>query len=113
MQIDHVYERDRVFVVFPGPESIGMHYSKDSPEGEIVRAHIIEHQEALIPEPVPPEPTAEQKAARALAVCITQRKAAYQAESDPIFWDVQLGKINIEVWRKKNLEIKDRYPKPE
>lgn len=44
---------------------------------------------------------------------IEQRKAAYMAESDGLFFDYQRGEATKEDWEAKIKEIKKRYPKPE
>ena len=40
------------------------------------------------------------------------RKAAYQKESDPLFFEFQRGEISQDVWLDKIAEIKARYPYP-
>lgn len=40
------------------------------------------------------------------------RKAAYPAESDPIFFMAQRGEATMEEWTAKVAEIKARYPYP-
>lgn len=40
------------------------------------------------------------------------RKAAYTAESDPIFFMSQRGEATVEEWTDKVAEIKARYPYP-
>jgi len=55
----------------------------------------------------PPKPTPEQLEQAAEA----SRKAAYVAESDPLFFQVQRGIIKEQVWLDKIAEIKARYPK--
>jgi hypothetical protein len=58
--------------------------------------------------PVPPTPPSpptreEQEAAR---------KAAYNAESDPLFFMAQRGEATLEEWRNRVNDIKGRYPYP-
>lgn len=60
MIIDHVYERNDVYIVFGGPQSIGVHYDKGSIEANEIRACITEHPGALVSEPVPTPLTAAQ-----------------------------------------------------
>jgi len=40
-----------------------------------------------------------------------KRKAAYIAESDPLFFKAQRGEATMEEWQAKVDEIKSRYPK--
>lgn len=63
-----------------------------------------------IPEPEKPEPfeplpptQAEQEA---------NRKAAYTAEADPLFFKWQAGESTEAEWLAKRQEIRDRYPYP-
>jgi hypothetical protein len=39
------------------------------------------------------------------------RKAAYIAEADPLFFKAQRGEIEQQVWLNKIAEIKARFPK--
>jgi hypothetical protein len=39
------------------------------------------------------------------------RRAAYQAEADPLFFKAQRGEIEQQVWLDKIAEIKARFPK--
>jgi hypothetical protein len=50
---------------------------------------------------------AELKAAEAEA----NRKAAYIAEADPLFFKSQRGEATLQEWQDKIAEIKARYPK--
>jgi uncharacterized protein YciI len=50
---------------------------------------------------------AELKAAEAEA----NRKAAYIAEADPLFFKAQRGEATVEEWQAKIAEIKARFPK--
>ena len=43
---------------------------------------------------------------------LSARQAAYQRESDPLFFDYQQGKCSKNEWLTKIEEIKMRYPKP-
>jgi len=56
---------------------------------------------------VDPTKLAEKKAAEAEA----NRKAAYIAEADPLFFRAQRGEITEQEWLDKVAEIKARYPK--
>jgi len=56
---------------------------------------------------VDPTKLAEKKAAEAEA----NRKAAYAAEADPLFFRAQRGEIPEQEWLDKVAEIKARYPK--
>jgi hypothetical protein len=59
--------------------------------------------------------TAEQKADEASKQKLEQaeanRKAAYIAESDPLFFRSQRGEVTEQAWLDKVEEIKARYPK--
>ena len=39
------------------------------------------------------------------------RKAAYIAEADPLFFKAQRGEATVQEWQDKVAEIKTRYPK--
>jgi hypothetical protein len=56
---------------------------------------------------VDPTKLAEKKAAEAEA----DRKAAYIAEADPLFFRTQRGEVTEQEWLDKVAEIKARYPK--
>jgi len=71
MIIDHVYERDDVYVVFGAPKSLGLHYQKSSAEAVEIREHLAVHLEALIPEPVY-TPSTEELAAIARVAIIAE-----------------------------------------
>ena len=43
----------------------------------------------------------------------TNRKAAYQAEADPLFFKWQAGEGTQEEWVAKRAEIRERFPYPE
>jgi hypothetical protein len=53
------------------------------------------------------QPTSEAKSLQKAA-----RRAAYQRESDPLFFMSQRGEATIEEWQAKIAEIKARYPYP-
>ena len=59
--------------------------------------------------------TAEQKAQEAAEQALEQaeasRKAAYQAEADPLFFKWHSGEGTQEEWQAKREEIRQRYPK--
>jgi hypothetical protein len=57
-----------------------------------------------IPPPPPPTPTPKQIAAL--------RLAAYQSESDPLFFKWQRGEGTEQAWLDKIEQIKARYPEP-
>ena len=40
-----------------------------------------------------------------------ERKAAYIAEADPLFFKAQRGEATLQEWQDKIAEIKNRYPK--
>jgi len=41
-----------------------------------------------------------------------QRSLAYLKESDPLFFKIQRGESNLEEWKSKIQEIRDRFPYP-
>jgi hypothetical protein len=41
------------------------------------------------------------------------RKLAYEADADPLFFMSQRGEATVEEWQAKVAEIKARYPYPE
>jgi hypothetical protein len=63
---------------------------------------LYQNGEFLPPPPVVPT-KAEQEA---------NRKAAYTAEADPLFFMSQRGEATVEEWQAKVAEIKGRYPYP-
>jgi hypothetical protein len=56
---------------------------------------------------IDPAKAAAKKAAEAEA----NRRAAYIAEADPLFFKAQRGEVEQQVWLDKIAEIKARYPK--
>ena len=44
-------------------------------------------------------------------IATENRRAAYAAESDPLFYKAQRGEATMEEWQAKVAEIKSRYPK--
>jgi len=44
-------------------------------------------------------------------IATENRKAAYTAESDPLFFKAQRGEATMEEWQAKVAEIKTRFPK--
>ena len=53
----------------------------------------------------------EALAAKKAAEAETNRKAAYVAEADPLFFKTQRGEATEQEWLDKIAEIKARYPK--
>lgn len=51
--------------------------------------------------------------ARAAAEVQRNRRAAYQNEADPLFFEEQAGEVTAGTWVAKRAEIKNRFPKPE
>jgi hypothetical protein len=49
--------------------------------------------------------------AKANADAEANRKAAYVAEADPLFFKAQRGEVEQQVWLDKIAEIKARFPK--
>jgi hypothetical protein len=56
---------------------------------------------------IDPAKAAAKKAAEAEA----QRRVAYAAEADPLFFKAQRGEVEQQAWLDKIAEIKARYPK--
>lgn len=54
-----------------------------------------------------PPPVVPTKAEQEVA-----RKAAYEAEADPLFFMTQRGEATLEEWQNKVAEIKARFPYP-
>ena len=52
-------------------------------------------------------------AERKLSQVKSQRKTAYQMESDGLFFKEQAGELDSGVWQAKRNEIKARFPKEE
>jgi hypothetical protein len=52
------------------------------------------------------------QAAQAISDVETARRAAYVAESDPLFFKWQRGEATEQQWRDKVAEIQTRYPDP-
>ena len=46
-------------------------------------------------------------------IATENRRAAYIAEADPLFFKAQRGEATMEEWQAKVTEIKQRFPKPE
>jgi hypothetical protein len=44
-------------------------------------------------------------------IATENRKAAYIAEADPLFFKAQRGEATMEEWQEKVAEIKQRFPK--
>lgn len=57
------------------------------------------------------EQKAEEAAQQATLVAEANRKAAYIAEADPLFFKAQRGEATMEEWQAKVAEIKARFPK--
>jgi hypothetical protein len=50
-------------------------------------------------------------AAKKAAEAEANRRAAYIAEADPLFFKAQRGEATLQEWQDKIAEIKARYPK--
>jgi hypothetical protein len=50
-------------------------------------------------------------AAKKAAEAEANRKAAYIAEADPLFFKAQRGEATLQEWQDKVAEIKARFPK--
>jgi hypothetical protein len=85
MEIKQAYKRkDGTYVVddyHVCPKSVDPYGKYDIAE---VEAYIIDHPEALIPEPVPPEPTEEELAARRVAEIIAELDRLDRATVRPL-----------------------------
>jgi hypothetical protein len=46
-------------------------------------------------------------------IATQNRRAAYIAEADPLFFKAQRGEATLEEWQAKVAEIKQRFPKSE
>ena len=57
------------------------------------------------------EQVAEEKVQQKLEQTESNRKSAYIAESDPLFFKVQRGEVTKQEWLNKIEEIKQRFPK--
>ena len=44
-------------------------------------------------------------------IATENRRAAYIAEADPLFFKAQRGEATVEEWQEKVAEIKQRFPK--
>ena len=57
------------------------------------------------------EQIAQEAAQQALEQAEANRKAAYIAEADPLFFKAQRGEATLQEWQDKVAEIKARFPK--
>jgi hypothetical protein len=58
-----------------------------------------------------PEQIAEEQAQQKLEQAETNRRAAYTAESDPLFFKAKRNEATMQEWEAKVAEIKARFPK--
>jgi hypothetical protein len=58
-----------------------------------------------------PEQIAAEEAQQRLETAEANRRAAYIAEADPLFFKAQRGEATLDEWQAKVAEIKSRYPK--
>lgn len=65
----------------------------------------ISTDDAVAESPIEPLTTEQQQ-----ILIDTDRRLAYAAESDPLFFKAQRGEATMEQWLAKIQEIKDRYP---
>lgn len=72
-------------------------------------------REFLISQGVPVAQVNAVESAQAIADIQDARRAAYAAESDPLFLEYQYEQTDAseKIWRDKVAEIKTRYPLPE
>ena len=54
---------------------------------------------------------ADGAAARAAELVQLNRRQAYQAEADPLYFEEQRGEVSAGTWAAKVNEIKSRFPK--
>jgi len=54
---------------------------------------------------------ADGAAARAAEAVQNNRRGAYQAEADTLYFEEQAGEVSAGTWAAKRAEIKSRYPK--
>lgn len=82
----------------------------------VIRGGELEWMSPDIPQPTEAEIDAELArliAAEPARIAEQNRKAAYQRESDPLFFKAQRGEATLEEWQAKVEEIKARFPKEE
>jgi len=85
------------------------------PNAEVViRGDVVEW---LVPSTAPvTDEQIEAELARLIAeepnrIAEANRQAAYQRESDPLFFKAQRGEATMEEWEAKVADIKERFPK--
>jgi hypothetical protein len=80
----------------------------------VVRGDIVEWYEPSIAPVTDAEIDAEVARLTALEparIATENRRAAYIAEADPLFFKAQRGEATMEEWQAKIAEIKNRFPK--
>lgn len=94
-----IYKRQDEFIVFRD-DVIGISVPKNSDEGKEIASYLLDHPEALQPEPLPPPPSPEQLEAQAEA-----QRQAYFAEYDKAIAilnnQVRRGSITQEVYDER------------
>lgn len=109
MQIDKVYDRGDYYCVFPLSWGGGSSVLKDSDEGIKVTAYLAEHPEALVDEPKPPEPTAEQKA----QAIRSQRNALLAASDWTMLSDTVNANLAYATYRQALRDVTDQAGFPD
>jgi hypothetical protein len=80
----------------------------------VVRGDIVEWYEPSIAPVTDAEIDAEVARLTALEparIATENRRAAYIAEADPLFFKAQRGEVTMEEWQAKVADIKARFPK--
>ena len=80
----------------------------------VLRGDELEWLSADIPQPSDAEIEAEVARLQALEpirIAESNRRAAYQAEADPLFFKWQAGEATQAEWQAKRDEIRQRFPK--
>lgn len=82
-------------------------YESDGSQDEFIPADLV----AISDEEAGQIRQADAQAAQALIPVEVLRRAAYEAEADPLFFKAQRGEATLEEWQAKIAEIKARFPK--
>ncbi len=80
----------------------------------VLRGEDLEWMDTEQTQPTEAEITAEVARLQALEpirIAEANRRAAYIAEADPLFFKAQRGEATVQEWQDKVAEIKQRFPK--
>lgn len=80
----------------------------------VLRGDDLEWLDIVQTQPTEAEITAEVARLQSLEpirIAEANRRAAYIAEADPLFFKAQRGEVTVQEWQDKIAEIKARYPK--